>query len=156
MWKPSQMICMKRRSIPTIITYSRQDSGHGCYNSTHFELGEQSLSEVSQLDTFQPTSYCTVVQHSPLLLTQKERSSLLTLCHTNIQAVKSKTVNLRDYIYHTDMDIFSLTETTPGGVTMTLPQNLSSFPQTLTTLFSKIGLIVASVEWTYCSRKVLI
>ena len=77
---------MKRRSIPTIVTYSRQDSDHGRYNSTLFDLSEQNLSEVSelniQLDTFQSTSNCTVVQRSPLLPAQKERSSLLTLRHS--------------------------------------------------------------------------
>ena len=59
---------MKRRSIPTIVTYSRQNRG------------EQNLSEVGelniQLDTFQSASSCTVVQRSPLLPGQKERSSL--------------------------------------------------------------------------------
>ena len=40
---------MRRRSIPTIVTHSRQDSSNGQYNSTLFDLGEQNLSEVSEL-----------------------------------------------------------------------------------------------------------
>ena len=36
---------------------------------------------------------------------------MLTLCHANVLAVKSKTACLREYISSTDMDIFALTET---------------------------------------------
>ena len=36
---------------------------------------------------------------------------MLTLCHANVRAVKSKTACLREYISSTDMDIFALTET---------------------------------------------
>ena len=36
---------------------------------------------------------------------------MLTLCHANMRAVKSKTACLREYISSTDMDIFALTET---------------------------------------------
>lgn len=53
-----------------------------------------------------------VVQRTPLLSSeQKNGSSLLTFCCANIQAVKSKTANLRDYIRSTNMDIFAITET---------------------------------------------
>ena len=36
---------------------------------------------------------------------------MLTLCHANVRAVKSKTACLREYISSTDMDTFALTET---------------------------------------------
>ena len=36
---------------------------------------------------------------------------MLTLCHANMRAVKSKTACLREYISSTDMDIFAFTET---------------------------------------------
>ena len=36
---------------------------------------------------------------------------MLTLCHTNVRAVKSKTACLRKYIRSTHWDIFALTET---------------------------------------------
>ena len=72
-------------------------------------------SEVSELnihsDTSRRTTNYIVVERSPLLPTQKDRSPMLTLCHANVRAVKSKTVCLREYISSTAMDIFALTET---------------------------------------------
>ena len=62
-------------------------------------------------DTFHRTTNCIVVERSPLLPTQKERSPRLTLCHANVRAVKSKTASVREYVNSTDMDIFALTET---------------------------------------------
>ena len=71
-------------------------------------------SEASELnihsDTFRRTTNCIVVERSPLLPTQKDRSPMLTLYHANVRAVKSKTACLREYINSTDM-IFALTET---------------------------------------------
>ena len=72
-------------------------------------------SEVSELnvhsDTCRRTTNYIVVESSPLLPTQKDRSPMLTLCHANALAAKSKTACLREYISSTDMDIFALTET---------------------------------------------
>ena len=72
-------------------------------------------SEVSELnihsDTCRRTTNYIVVERSPLLPTQKDRSPMLTLCHANLLAAKSKTACLRKYISSTDMDIFALTET---------------------------------------------
>ena len=72
-------------------------------------------SEVSELnihsDTSRRTTNCIVVECSPLLPTQKDQSPILTLCHANVRAVKSKTVCLREYISSTAMDIFGQTET---------------------------------------------
>ena len=72
-------------------------------------------SEVSELNIHsyisRQTTNCIVVERSPLLPTQKDRSPTLNLCHANVWAVKSKTACLREYISSADMDIFSLTET---------------------------------------------
>ena len=52
-------------------------------------------SEVSELnihsDTSRRTTNFIVVERSPLLPTQKDRSPILTLCHPNVRAVKCKT-----------------------------------------------------------------
>ena len=51
-------------------------------------------SEVSELnihsDTSRRTTNFIVVGRSPLLSTQKDRLPMLTLCHANVRAVKSK------------------------------------------------------------------
>ena len=52
-----------------------------------------------------------VFVHSPLLPTQKDHSPMQTLCHANVQAVKSKTACLQEYLSSTYMDIFAPTET---------------------------------------------
>ena len=52
-----------------------------------------------------------VFVHSPLLPTQKDHSLMQTLCHANVQAVKSKTACLQEYLSSTYMDIFAPTET---------------------------------------------
>ena len=72
-------------------------------------------SEDSELNIHSNTSHqstnCIVVECGPLLPTQKGHLPLLTLCHANVQAVKSKTSCLQEYINSADMDIFALTET---------------------------------------------
>ena len=52
-----------------------------------------------------------VFVHSPLLPRQKDHSPMQTLCHANVQAVKSKTACLQEYLSSTYMDIFAPTET---------------------------------------------
>ena len=62
----------------------------------HFEVGELNIHS----DTSRRTTNCIVVERSPLLPTQKDRSPMLTLCHANVRAMKSKTACLREYIIH--------------------------------------------------------
>lgn len=120
--KPTRRGCragrMKRRTISSLVSYFGQISSQVGWNSEilkqnmveetgnlHSELSELNIhSSISQLTN------CIVVERSPLLPAQKERSPL-TLCHANVQAVKSKTACLREYINSVDMDIFALTET---------------------------------------------
>ena len=53
----------------------------------HSEASELNI----HLDTFRRTTNCIVFERSPLFPTQKDRSPMLTLCHANVRAVKSKT-----------------------------------------------------------------
>ena len=110
---------LKRRAIAALVSNSRQPSvqmGYSGFLEQNVNKVTGNLhSEVSELDIHSDTSRRTtnyiVVERSPLLPTQKDRSPMLTLCHANVQAVKSKTSCLREYISSTDMDLFALTET---------------------------------------------
>ena len=73
----------------------------------HSEVSESNIHS----DTCLRTTNYIVVERSPSLPTQKDCSPMLTLCHSNVLAAKSKTACLREYISSTDMDIFVLTET---------------------------------------------
>ena len=100
---------LKRRAIATLVSNSRQPSvqmGYSGFLEQNVNKVTGNLhSEVSELnihpDTSRRTTNCIVVERSPML----------TLCHANVRAVKSKTAWLREYISSTDMDIFALTET---------------------------------------------
>ena len=110
---------LKRRAIATLVSNSRQPSvqmGYSGFLEQNVNKVTGNLhSEVSELnvhsDTSRRTTNFIVVERSPLLPTQKDRSPMLTLCHANVRAVKSKTACLREYINSNDMDIFALTET---------------------------------------------
>ena len=75
---------------------------------------------------------------------------MLTLCHANMRAVKSKTACLREYISSTDMDIFAFTETwlTEKDTAGDLFSGISFIHS-----FSKIGMGGVVAELDYCSRK---
>ena len=113
--------CLNRRAITTLVTNSSSGQpsvqmGYSGFLEQNVNKGTGNLhSEVSELnihsDTSHRTTNCIVVERSPLSPTQKDRSPMLTLCHANVRAVKSKTACLREYISSTDMDIFALTET---------------------------------------------
>ena len=112
---------LNRRAITTLV--SNSSSGQPSVQMGYSGFLEQNVnkvtdnlhSEVSELNIHSETSRRTtnsiVVERSPLLPTQKDPSPMLTLCHANVRAVKSKTASLREYISPTDMDIFALTET---------------------------------------------
>lgn len=110
---------LKRRAIATLVSNSRQPSvqmGYSAFLEQNVNKVTGNLhSGVSELnihsDTFCRTANFIVVERSPLLPTQKDRLPMLTLCHTNVRAVKSKTACLREYIRSTHWDIFALTET---------------------------------------------
>ena len=118
--RASQAGRLKRRAIATLVSNSRQPSvqmGYSGFLEQNVNKVTGNLhSEVSELniqsDTSRRTANFIVVERSPSLLpTQKDHSPMLTLCHVNVRAVKSKTACLREYISSTDMDIFALTET---------------------------------------------
>ena len=112
---------LNRRAITTLA--SNSSSGQPLVQMSYSGFLEQNVnkvtgnlhSEVSELnihsDTCRRTTNYIVLERSPLLPTQKDRSPMLTLCHANVQPAKSKTACLREYISSTDMDIFALTET---------------------------------------------
>ena len=107
--------CRKKRVISTVYTNRRQQSvqyGQVLEQRLNSETVNFHSSELNiQSNTPGRSTNCIVVERCPLLFTQKGRSSVLTLCHANVQAVKSKTACLREYINPVDMDIFALTET---------------------------------------------
>ena len=115
----SQAGRLKRRAIATLVSNSRQPSvqmGYSGFLEQNVNKVTGNLhSEVSELtihsDISRRTTNFIVVERSTLLPTQRDRSALLTFCHANVRAVKSKTACLREYISSTDMDIFGLTET---------------------------------------------
>ena len=112
---------LNRRAITTLA--SNSSSGQPSVQMSYSGFLEQNVnkvtgnlhSEVSELnihsDTCRRTTNYIVVEHSPLLPTQKDRSPMLTLCHANVLAVKSKTACLGEYLISTNMKIFALTET---------------------------------------------
>ena len=112
---------LNRRAITTLV--SNSSSGQPSVKMGYSGFLEQNVnkvtgnlhSEVSELnihsDTSRQTTNCIVVERSPLLPTQKDCSPMLTLFHTNVWAVKSKTACLLENTSSTDMDIFALTET---------------------------------------------
>ena len=110
---------LKRRTIATAVSNSRRPSvqmGYSGFLEQNVNKVTGNLhSEVSELNihsvTSRPTTNFIVVERSPLLPTQNDYSPMLTLCHANVRAVKSKTACLREYISSTDMDIFARTET---------------------------------------------
>ena len=111
--------CLIRRAIATLVSNSRQPSvqmGYSGFLEQNVNKVTGNLhSEVSELnihsDTSRRTTNFIVVERSPLLPAQKDRSPMLNLFHANVRAVKSKTACLREYISSTDMYIFALTET---------------------------------------------
>ena len=112
---------LNRRAITTLVSNSSsgqppvQMGYSGFLEQNENKVTGNLHSEVSELnihsDTSRRTTNCIVIECSPLLPTQKDRSPMLTLCHANVRAVKSKTDCLREYISSTTMDIFALTET---------------------------------------------
>ena len=112
---------LNRRAITTLVSNSSsgqppvQMGYSGFLEQNENKVTGNLHSEVSELDihsdTSRRTTNCIVIECSPLLPTQKDRSPMLTLCHANVLAAKSKTACLREYISSTDMDIFALTET---------------------------------------------
>ena len=115
----SLQVVWDQRHVSTLVSNSRQQSvqmGYSGFLEQNVNKVTCNLhSEVSELnihsDTIRRTTNCIVVERSPLLPTQKDRSPMLILCHANVRAVKSKTACLREYISSIDMDIFSFTET---------------------------------------------
>lgn len=112
---------LNRRAITTLV--SNSSSGQPSVKMGYSGFLEQNVnkvtgnlhSEVSELNIHFDTSHrainCIIVVHSPLLPTQKDHSPMQTLCHANVQAAKSKTACLQEYLSSTYMDIFAPTET---------------------------------------------
>ena len=97
---------LNRRAITTLA--SNSSSGQPSVQMSYSGFLEQNVNKVtgnlhSEVTCRRTINYI-VVEHSPLLPTQKDRSPMLTLCHANVLAVKSKTACLRENISSTDMD----------------------------------------------------
>lgn len=57
------------------------------------------------------TNNLIVVNRSPLLAAFQDSPRALTLCSANVRSAKSKSADLLDFIYNSDADLFTFTET---------------------------------------------
>ena len=140
----------KKRAISTVVTDLRQSSSQVRNNYILMHDSGGNLEEMANLHSpfdkpfnirivpsRSVSKNCIVVERTPLLPAQKKRSPLLTLCLANVQAIKSKTSDLPEYICSTDMDIFPPPK--PGSKKKMSLQNWSLYQLRHISLYNKIG-----------------